>query len=196
MKNPWLKIPASDYEAHMSLPEVAQAQALSKLMALALAEYTPASLAVVGCATGSGFEHIDTTKTRRVVGVDINPAYLNILRSRFAGRIPNLELIEADITAPDFLVAPVSMVFAGLVFEYVDVVAAFSNRSKRLMRKKILLRGCVPACFPERLECLPAKGESDVKDYVDTASCALFRYRFARVFAMRSAMFIGIYHDR
>ena len=33
MENPWLRIPASDYEAHMALPEVSQTQALSKLMA-------------------------------------------------------------------------------------------------------------------------------------------------------------------
>jgi hypothetical protein len=30
MKNPWLQIPVWDYENHMGLPEVAQAQALSK----------------------------------------------------------------------------------------------------------------------------------------------------------------------
>src|SRR4030042_5806407 len=58
MKNPWLQIPACDYEAHMALPEVAQTQAISKLMASALKEYAPASLAVMGCTTGNGFDHI------------------------------------------------------------------------------------------------------------------------------------------
>jgi hypothetical protein len=57
VKNPWLQIPACDYEAHMALPEVAQAQALSKLMASVMKEYTPQSLAVIGCTTGNGFEH-------------------------------------------------------------------------------------------------------------------------------------------
>jgi len=121
MINPWLRIPASDYEAHMALPEVAQAQALSNLMASALIEYTPMSLAVIGCTTGNGFEHINTARTQRVVGIDINPDYLTILETRFRGRIPCLELIKADITAPSFRIDPVSMVFAGLVFEYVDV---------------------------------------------------------------------------
>lgn len=97
MINPWLYIPASDYDAHMALPEVAQAQALSSLMAAALAEYAPSSLAVIGCATGNGFEHINTAHTPRVVGIDINPDYLKILGVRFGGRIPRLELIEADI---------------------------------------------------------------------------------------------------
>ena len=127
MINPWLRIPASDYEAHMALPEVAQAQVLSNLMASALTEYTPMSLAVIGCTTGNGFEHINTASTRRVVGIDINPDYLKILKTRFDGRIPRLELIKADITAPDFWIDPVSMVFAGLVFEYMDVLCALRS---------------------------------------------------------------------
>ncbi len=132
MVNPWLRIPASDYEAHMALPEVAQAQALSKLMASALTEYTPISLAVIGCTTGNGFEHINTGRTRRVIGIDINPDYLKILETRFGGRIPCLELIEADITDPGFRIDPVSMVLAGLVFEYVDVLCALSSIARCL----------------------------------------------------------------
>ena len=68
MKNPWLRIPASDYEAHMALPDVGQAQAIRKLMASALKEYTPASLAVIGCTPGNGLEHVAPTHTGRVVG--------------------------------------------------------------------------------------------------------------------------------
>jgi hypothetical protein len=34
-----MQIPASDYEAHMTLPEVAQAQALGNLMAASLTTY-------------------------------------------------------------------------------------------------------------------------------------------------------------
>ena len=139
MKNPWLKIPASDYENHMSLPEVAQAQALSNLMALALEDYTPASLAVIGCTTGNGFEHIDPTQTHRVVGVDINSDYLFLLEKKFAGKIPNLELINADVAAPDFQINPVSMVFAGLIFEYVDVEKTLINIYKSMLPGAIFL---------------------------------------------------------
>ncbi len=139
MNNPWLKIPATDYEAHMALPQVAQAQALNKLMASALAQYAPKSLAVIGCSTGNGFERIDTSHTSRVVGVDINPAYLAILKSRFAHKISLLELIETDITAPDFKIDPVAMVFAGLVFEYVDVVSAMKNIARCLSPGGIFL---------------------------------------------------------
>jgi SAM-dependent methyltransferase len=116
----------------MALPEVAQAQALSNLMASALTEYTPMSLAVIGCATGNGFEHINTARTRRVVGIDINPDYLKILETRYGGGIPRLELIKADITDSGFWIDPVSMVFAGLVFEYVDVLCALRNIARCL----------------------------------------------------------------
>jgi ubiquinone/menaquinone biosynthesis C-methylase UbiE len=139
MKNPWLQIPASDYEAHMALPEVAQSQALSRVMASALQEYAPRTLAVIGCATGNGFEHIDISYTRRVVGVDINPAYLAVLKSRFSGKIPGLELMEADVASPGFRIDPVSMVFAGLLFEYVDVSAALGNIARSLAPEAILV---------------------------------------------------------
>ena len=124
MINPWLQIPASDYEAHMTLPEVAQTQAIAEVFASALSEYAPASIAVFGCTTGNGFNHIDTLQTRRVVGVDINPEYLTILKNRFGAIIPGLQTIEADFTISNFRIEPVSMVFAGLVFEYVSICDA------------------------------------------------------------------------
>ena len=139
MKNPWLKIPASDYEQHMSLPEVAQAQALNMLMASALTMYNPTSIAVIGCTTGNGFEHIDTTHTHRVVGVDINPEYLALLKTRFAESIANLELIKADVADPAFHIEPVSMVFAGLVFEYVDVADALKSICQSMRPGAILV---------------------------------------------------------
>lgn len=124
MINPWLHIPARDYEAHMASPEVDQTRVLKGIFASALAKYTPKSLAVIGCATGNGFEHIDTKQTDYVAAVDINPAYLAILKERFSGRIPGLKLIEADFTAIEHWNMPVSLVYAALVFEYVDIAAA------------------------------------------------------------------------
>jgi hypothetical protein len=76
----------------MALPEVAHAQALSKLMASALKEYSPASLAVIGCTTGNGLENIDPTQTNRIVGVDINAAYLAVLQ------LPSPESSPATVT--------------------------------------------------------------------------------------------------
>lgn len=139
MTNPWLRIPASDYEAHMTLPEVAQAQAIERLFASALIEHAPASLAVFGCSTGNGFEHIDPLQTRRVVGIDINPEYLAILKRRFAAKIPCLEVVEADFTLPGFRLEPVAMVFAALVFEYVNVHEALQSIERCMTAGAILV---------------------------------------------------------
>jgi SAM-dependent methyltransferase len=102
-------------------------------------EYTPGSIAVIGCTTGNGFEHIDGSQTHRVVGVDINPAYLMELKARFAGKIPCLQLIEADVSSADLRFEPVSLVFAGLIFEYVDVMEALNNIYKSLVSGGILI---------------------------------------------------------
>jgi len=76
MRNPWLDIPLADYEDHMALAEVAQAQLLAGFFGEALREYSPQSVAVIGCAGGNGFEKIDPGITKRVAGIDINPDYI------------------------------------------------------------------------------------------------------------------------
>jgi len=50
MSNPWLSIPLEDYERHMSLPAVGQAQMIADQFDRALARTAPASVAVIGCA--------------------------------------------------------------------------------------------------------------------------------------------------
>ena len=70
MQNPWLSIPLSDYEGHMSLPEVAQAGMLSREFEVLLRQYVPESVAILGCSGGSGFDRISPNVTSRVVGVD------------------------------------------------------------------------------------------------------------------------------
>jgi SAM-dependent methyltransferase len=121
MKNPWLDIPLADYEAHMLLPKVGQAQLLSDIFASALDELAPQSVAVLGCAGGNGFDRIAPQKTERIVGVDVNPDYINQVRARFASRLPGLELIVSDIERDTFVMSPVDLVFAALVLEYMDV---------------------------------------------------------------------------
>jgi hypothetical protein len=97
MGNPWLDIPLDDYEGHMSLPEVGQAQ--------------------VGTV-------------ERIVGVDVNPGYLEQARARHAQRLQELELICADIQADSLQFEPVDLSYAALLFEYVNV----SSTLKTLMR--------------------------------------------------------------
>lgn len=120
MRNPWLDIPLEDYERHMALPQVAQAQLLSELLVEAVSGYAPRSVAVLGCAGGNGFERFAGGKIERVVGVDINPTYLATARARFGASLPSLELIAGDLQDASVTFAPVDLVFAGLLFEYVD----------------------------------------------------------------------------
>jgi hypothetical protein len=132
MKNPWLDIPLEDYEGHMALPQVAQAQMLAQVFEDALNRYLPASVAVLGCAGGNGFDRIPSATTHRVVGIDLHPAYVRRARERYHGRIPGLQLLAGDALAADLVFPPVRLVFAGLFFEYVDLAAALS-RIRRCM---------------------------------------------------------------
>jgi hypothetical protein len=50
MNNPWLDVPLADYEGHMALPGIEQAQLLSDIFADVLAKFSPRSVAVIGCA--------------------------------------------------------------------------------------------------------------------------------------------------
>ena len=116
----------------MSSPAVDQLQSLNVLFAAALDALRPRSVAVFGCAAGNGFEHIDSSVTERVTGIDINAAYLQVLRDRFASRLPNLELSEQDLALPEFSIPPVELAFAALVFEYVPIDQAVRNISNSL----------------------------------------------------------------
>jgi hypothetical protein len=127
MVNPWLQIPLTDYETHMALPQVGQSQLLSDVFAELLERYAPKSVAMLGCAGGNGFERIQPEMTQRVVGIDVNPEYIEQTFIRFRDRIPTLELFAHDIGSTEIVFEPIDLMFAGLFFEYVDVDLALSR---------------------------------------------------------------------
>ena len=120
MKNPWLDISAGDYVGHMSSPEVAQSQVLNRLLRDALGTTRPRSVLVLGCSTGNGFEHVDPAVTSRIVGVDINPVYLERLVEHFAHPAFALDVRCTDLAAYRFEPEAFDLVHAALVFEYVE----------------------------------------------------------------------------
>jgi hypothetical protein len=124
MTNPWLQIPLSDYEAHMTLPHVRQAQLLSSILGSALETYTPRSIALLGCAGGNGLEQLEGWELGRVVAVDINPRYVERVGARWRSRIAGLDLVVGNVEKDDLHIAPVDLVFAGLLLEYLDIAAA------------------------------------------------------------------------
>ncbi len=137
-KNPWLQISAEDYEGHMSAPKVAQLQMLNKIFADVLNELHPQSIAVLGCTTGNGFEHLINKNIERIVGVDINPDYISICKNRFERSLPKLELICADLNKAEFPDLSFDLIHAALVFEYVKVELLLSKISRWLRPNGIL----------------------------------------------------------
>jgi len=118
MTNPWLKIPASDYEGHMDSPDVAQLSFLAQAFRESLEKYDSSSIALLGCATGNGLDYINNSVTRRLTAIDINPEYLEVLRQRYLERVPGLEVIKADLEIYTGENRAYSLIFAGLIFEY------------------------------------------------------------------------------
>lgn len=135
--NPWLSIPLADYEGHMALPHVAQSVLLADLLADAVQRHRPQSVAVLGCAGGNGFEHVPPPL--RLVGVDLNPAYVTAARQRFAHRNPPPELYVADLQAQAIRCAPVDLVFAGLLFEYVTIAQVLHRIPALLTERGVLV---------------------------------------------------------
>jgi SAM-dependent methyltransferase len=127
MRSPWLDIPLADYEAHMALPGIGQADMLAVQFADLLDKWAPASAAVIGCAGGNGFDRLRVAVTRRVVGIDINPLFIQELAYRYGATIPGLELYVRDIQEPLNKIAPVDLIYAALVLEYVDPMRVLQN---------------------------------------------------------------------
>ncbi len=127
MTNPWLKIPASDYEEHMRSPSVSQLAFIGEQFGKALEQFDSSSIALLGCATGNGLENIENEKSDRLTVVDINPDYLNILRERYEAKISGLEVVEADLENYSLENDAYSLVFAALIFEYVDARNLLKN---------------------------------------------------------------------
>jgi SAM-dependent methyltransferase len=130
--NPWISIPAAVYEAHMRSPKVLQQQFLGDVFRDVLARRRPGAVAVLGCATGNGFEHIDPRVTRSVVGIDINAEYLAILVERYARGAPGFRAILCDVAACELDPGSMDLVHCALFLEYVDPRIVLAKAAKWL----------------------------------------------------------------
>ncbi len=125
-RNPWLHIPLQDYERHMSLRAVGQAQMLADRFEWLIKRHSPASVALIGCGGGNGLERVARGQLERVVGVDINSDYLEHARARHGPRL-SLQLHCADVQSAALQFEPVELIYAALLFEYVDVPASLAT---------------------------------------------------------------------
>ncbi|WP_212733740.1 class I SAM-dependent methyltransferase [Variovorax sp. CF079] len=122
----------------MASPAVGQAEMLANEFEALLKSYAPKAVALVGCAGGNGFDKAAEAGVTRLVGIDINAGYIADAKNRYADTIPGLELHCADIQGDMPDLQAVELVYAALVFEYVDVPVALRNIS-RLCRSNGLL---------------------------------------------------------
>lgn len=177
--SPWHLIPLEDYEQHMALPQIGQAQMLADELARAVSRHSPNSVAVIGCAGGNGFDRLATMKVERIVGIDINPAYVETARRRHAADIAGLELYVADIQSAVAPCRPVELIYAALVLEYVDVKQAMAA-----FRRLCLPHGVIVAVLQVVDPTLDAVSKSSFRslellgpvmrllDEADVANCA------------------------
>jgi SAM-dependent methyltransferase len=120
VRNPWLDIPAADYIAHMSSPEVDQLSVLGRLLEDALDRFRPRDVLVLGCSTGNGLEHVDPAVTRKVTGIDINSEYLRRLAERFPRPGFQLSLRAEDLSTSAFPDEAFDLAHCALLFEYLE----------------------------------------------------------------------------
>jgi hypothetical protein len=123
--NPWNNIPLDDYEQHMQHKDVAQSQLLNSLTNKYLQKHNPANILFLGISGGNGLEHIDVNKVKSICGIDINQSYLEETQKRFGNKIKQLELVNVDIGTSNKSFIKADLIWAALIFEYVDIERAF-----------------------------------------------------------------------
>ncbi|MCW5963311.1 MAG: class I SAM-dependent methyltransferase [Bryobacterales bacterium] len=110
----------------MNAPGVEQLAPLSEMFARVLTATTPESVGILGVAGGNGLEAIDSRVTRRVVGVDVHPEYLEAVARRHAG-LAGLELHCLDLASERICWSPVDVVHVALVLEHAGTDLCLDN---------------------------------------------------------------------
>lgn len=137
MSNPWMDISSDDYENHMA--SIGQLQALNKAFKKALLIYKPRTMVILGSATGNGLEHINPLITKRVHAIDINEKFLQISLRRYGRSLPGLRIHCLDLGKDQINIPKVDFIFAGLIFEYIDVSVLMSKIEHLIWRSGIVL---------------------------------------------------------
>ena len=123
--NPWYCIPLADYEGHMELPEIGQSQYISQSIDKITKNELFNTVTIIGCAGGNGFDKLLANGVNKIIGIDINPEYINTAKIRFP--CYNFNVIIDDICDLKNDISNVDLVIAALVFEYIDIETALNN---------------------------------------------------------------------
>jgi SAM-dependent methyltransferase len=105
---------------------------LDKVFVRALDHAQPRSVTVLGASGGSGFEVLADRALDRVVAVDINPRYLESLKTRFTAALPTLRTVCGDVADPELDLPRTDLVHAALIFEYVAPARLLRNAHRWL----------------------------------------------------------------
>src|SRR5450432_1441858 len=167
-RNPWLQIPADDYEAHMDA--VGQSAVLRVLFADAYAERRPRRVAVLGCTTGGDLEQVDPGVTEVVVGIDLNPDYLEIARRRSGALGSGLHLVRGDVLEAELSGGPFDLVHAALLLEYVEPAALF-----RRIHRWLTPDGICSVVTQEPTAGLPSVSPTEYESLQRLATCMTLR---------------------
>jgi SAM-dependent methyltransferase len=138
-QNPWIRIPAGDYEGHMNLPGVAQTDFLNGIFNSALCKHDATSVALLGCATGNGLENIQCESTKYLTVIDINPEFIEILKTKYGHLESILEPVCADLKNYKLKEKSFTLIFAGLIFEYLEYQSLLESISSALTSKGVLV---------------------------------------------------------
>jgi len=137
VKNPWLEISISDYVNHMRSPEVMQYQLINECFKYEYNKFNPKRIFVPGCTIGNGFEYINWESVESITALDINCEYLSILKDKFK-KNKKLEIINDDLLIFKPGIRKFDLIFAALIFEYVDLISALKKMKKMMHTSSIL----------------------------------------------------------
>ncbi len=121
MANPWERIDLNKYETHMQSENVYQLQTLSDITKQQLNDYPNTNVVILGVTGGNGLEHIDTGRTKKVYGIDINREYLDVCKRRYKQLDSVLELICCDLSDTDVVLPFSNILICNLIVEYLGI---------------------------------------------------------------------------
>ncbi len=130
MSNAWKNIKPDDYDAHMSHPNVAQIQMLSRIIKeqfelIPLERRSFSCAAILGITNGNGLEHVNPCGIGKVIGIDINSEFLNESRVRYPDVESKLELFQLDLMNDIFKTAEIlsqcDLIIANLLIKHIHL---------------------------------------------------------------------------
>ena len=143
--NPWHDIKPNDYDMHMSHPNVAQTQMLSRIIKeqfelIPQEQRLMACIAILGITNGNGLEHVVPCGVAKIIGIDINKAFLDECQARFSEIESRLDLFQLDLmidTARSIeILSKCDLIIANLLikhihlYNFIKIIAGLPKQNK------------------------------------------------------------------